>query len=134
MDKKELALSLHDKGYNCAQSVACAFSAELGINEDILFAACEGLGFGMGSSEEVCGALSGAVILAGLKNSDKDTNSPKTKKETYALASEIREYFKLKSKSTICKDIKGIKTGNMLCSCADCIKAGVEAAEKVLKI
>ena len=34
MTKKELAIALHDKGYNCAQAVVCAFSDELGIDEE----------------------------------------------------------------------------------------------------
>ena len=29
MDKKELAIALHDKKYNCCQAVACAFCEEV---------------------------------------------------------------------------------------------------------
>ena len=60
MTKKELAIALHDKGYNCCQAVVCAFKDELGIDEEILFKAGEGFGFGMGSSHGTCGAVSGA--------------------------------------------------------------------------
>ena len=48
MTRKEKAIELHDKGFNCAQAVACAFAEETGIPEEILFAACEGFGLGMG--------------------------------------------------------------------------------------
>ena len=41
MTRKEKAIELHDKGFNCAQAVACAFAEETGIPEEILFAACE---------------------------------------------------------------------------------------------
>ena len=50
MTRKEKAIELHDKGFNCAQAVACAFAEETGIPEEILFAACEGFGLGMGSN------------------------------------------------------------------------------------
>ena len=70
-DQKEKAIELHDKGFNCAQAVACAFAEETGIPEEILFAACEGFGLGMGGMAATCGAVSGAVMLAGLKNSCK---------------------------------------------------------------
>ena len=41
MTKKELAIENHNKKYNCAQSVACAFSEEVGGDESVLFKACE---------------------------------------------------------------------------------------------
>ena len=31
MTRKEKAIELHDKGFNCAQAVACAFAEETGI-------------------------------------------------------------------------------------------------------
>ena len=43
MTRKEKAIELHNKGFNCAQAVACAFADETGIPEETLFAACEGL-------------------------------------------------------------------------------------------
>ena len=67
--KTDKAAQNHQKGYNCAQAVACAFAEETGIPEEILFAACEGFGLGMGGMAATCGAVSGAVMLAGLKNS-----------------------------------------------------------------
>ena len=68
MTKKELATALHDKGYNCCQAVVCAFKDELGIDEEILFKAGEGFGLGMGCMKGTCGAISGAVMVAGFKN------------------------------------------------------------------
>ena len=53
MTRKEKAIELHDKGFNCAQAVACAFAEETGIPEETLFAACEGFGLGMGGMQPV---------------------------------------------------------------------------------
>ena len=44
MTRKEKAIELHDKGFNCAQAVACAFAEETGIPEEKKFEASEGLG------------------------------------------------------------------------------------------
>ena len=82
MTRKEKAIELHDKGFNCAQAVACAFAEETGIPEEILFAACEGFGLGMGGMAATCGAVSGAVMLAGLKNSCKNLEQPVSKPDT----------------------------------------------------
>lgn len=132
MTKKELAIANHDKKYNCAQAVACAFSEELGVDETTLFKACEGFGLGMGCMECTCGALSGAITLAGFKNSDGNISNPGTKADTYQLAKKLVEHFKSKTGSTICKELKGIETGIILHSCPECIMDGVETVQEIL--
>lgn len=132
MDKKELAIALHDKKYNCCQAVACAFCEEVGMDEATLFKIGEGFGLGMGCMEGTCGALSGAIMLAGIKNSDGNIDAPATKAETYKLSKELLLKFQEKTGSTICKELKGVEIGKVLCSCPDCIRIGVEVAQEVL--
>ena len=132
MDKKELAIALHDKKYNCAQAVACAFAEEAGIDKEVLFKACEGFGLGMGGMQGTCGAISGAVMLAGFKNSDGNVDNPGTKASTYQLSREIMEKFEEKNKASRCRDLKGIDTGVVLRSCPDCIMDAVEIVREVL--
>ena len=134
MNKTEEAIELHNKKYNCAQAVACAFAKETGIEERILFQANEGFGLGMGGTQGVCGALAGAVMLAGFKNSDGNMDNPASKAATYQLSRQMLEAFKEKTGSTICKELKGIETGQVLCSCSDCVRAGVEVVEEILKL
>lgn len=134
MDKKELAIQLHDKRYNCAQAVACAFAEEVGMDKEILFKACEGFGLGMGCMEGTCGAISGAVMLAGFKNSDGNVNDPGTKAATYQLCREISERFADQNHATRCRDLKGIgsENGKPLRSCADCITDAVALVQELL--
>ena len=132
MTKKELAIAYHDKGYNCCQAVACAFHEELGVPEEILFKAGEGFGLGMGGMEATCGAVSGAVMVAGFKNSCGDLENPTTKAATYQLTREITKMFAEQNGSLTCKALKGVETGKVLRSCPDCIMDAVEIAEKVL--
>lgn len=133
MTKKELAISLHDQKYNCAQSVACAFAEDLGIDKQTLFKVCEGFGLGMGCMNGTCGAISGAVALLGMKNSDGNLTDPATKVSTYQLSKELLEKFQQKNSSTICKELKGIGTGTVLRSCPGCIEDAVELVEEILK-
>lgn len=132
MTKKELAINLHDKKYNCAQSVACAFAKEVGVDMEVLFRACEGFGLGMGGMNGTCGAISGAIMLASFKNSDGNLENPATKQATYALAREIVAKFEEKNKATRCRDLKGVDTGTMLRSCPGCIEDAVEIVQEVL--
>lgn len=134
MTKKELAIAYHDRKYNCAQAVALAFADEAGVDKEMLFRACEGCGLGMGGMEGTCGAITGAVVLAGLKNSDGSLNNPATKAATYQLSREIVKQFREKNGSTICKELKGVESGNVLRSCPDCIMDAVEIVENVLNL
>lgn len=132
MDKKELANALHEKKYNCAQAVACAFAEEVGVDMETLFKACEGLGLGMGCMEGTCGAISGAVMLAGFLNSDGNLDVPGSKANTYQLSKKIVQAFKEKNGATKCGDLKGIDTGLVLRSCPGCIEDAVEIVQEVL--
>ena len=56
MSKKvEQAMAFHDKGYNCAQAVACSFCEEFGIDQETMFRVSEGFGLGMGMMD-MCGS------------------------------------------------------------------------------
>ena len=134
MDKKELAIALHNKKYNCCQAVACAFAEEMGMDEATLFKISEGFGLGMGCTAGTCGALSGAIMLAGLKNSDGNVEDPATKAATYKLAGEMFRKFEEKAGSSVCKELKGVETGKVLCSCPDCIRIGIEVVQEVLGV
>ena len=132
MTKKELAIASHDKKFNCCQAVACAFAEEVGVDEKVLFQAGEGFGLGMGCMEGTCGALSGAIMLAGFKNSDGNTEDPGTKASTYQISKQLLGAFKEKCGSTVCRELKGVDTGKVLCTCPDCICNGVEVVQEVL--
>lgn len=128
----EEAIARHDKGYNCAQAVACTYADLVGMDERTLFRATEALGFGMGCMEGTCGAVSGACILAGLKNSTGCLDKPNSKASSYKLSKEIMTRFKSMNGSVICKDLKGVETGHVLRSCPDCIRDAAKLAEDIL--
>lgn len=131
MTKKELAISLHNRKYNCAQSVACAFAEDLGVDSQILFRMCEGFGLGMGCMNGTCGAISGAIAVISFKNSDGNLTSPATKASTYQLSKMFHQKFAEKNGATICRDLKGIDTGKVLRSCNGCIEDAVEILEEI---
>lgn len=134
MTKQEIAIQYHDKGYNCCQSVACAFAKEIGVDEVTLFKAGEAFGLGMGCTECTCGALSGAIMLAGFQKSTANLDGEKSKGVTYQTAKELVQKFEEKAGAVSCKDIKGIETGKMLHSCPDCIKDAAALVEEVLHL
>ena len=128
----EKALGNHKKGMNCAQAVACAFAEALQVDENLLFQMAEGFGAGMGGMKATCGAVSGAVLLAGIKNSSADIEKPVTKGATYQLTKEITRQFQEKNGSLICQELKGMETKKVLRSCDGCIEDAAMIEEKVL--
>ena len=66
MDRCAKALELHHQGYNCAQSVFTAFCDLHGMDEKEALRLGSSFGGGMGRLREVCGALSGIFMTAGL--------------------------------------------------------------------
>lgn len=131
-DRVAKAAELHKKGYNCAQAVACAYCDLFDADETEIFRMLEGFGLGMGDMKCVCGAISGAITLAGLQNSDANLDAPKTKGSTYKLSKAITNAFREKNGSIICADLKGVETGQMLRSCPGCIEDACIIAEEIL--
>lgn len=125
-------LQRHDRGFNCAQAVACTYCDLVGIDETTMFRMTEGLGLGMGCMEGTCGALSGACILAGCKNSGGDLEHPTTKGQTYQLSRKMVQAFQSRNGATRCEDLKGAVTGKVLRPCPDCIADAAEFVEQYL--
>ena len=133
MTKQEIAAELHAKGYNCAQSVACVFANEVDVPKELLFKAAEGFGAGVGTMEGICGALSGAVMIAGLKNSTANLEAPDSKASTMKISKQLITNFKDRVGSITCREIKGNNPDHkVLCSCDDCIGHGVKLVEELV--
>ena len=75
MDKKNKAIELFRGDYNCAQSVLIAFSDITGITDLTAGKIASGFGGGIGKTQEICGALSGAVMVIGYKYYDEKNPS-----------------------------------------------------------
>ena len=127
----EKAIERHHMGYNCAQAVACTYCDLLGFDEETTFKMVEGFGFGMGTMNGTCGALSGAVAVLGMMNS-KGLGQYVSKKSGYAIGREIEEGFVAKNGATICRALKGVVTGKVLRSCDGCIEDACAEVEKML--
>lgn len=122
----------HKQGYNCAQSIACTYCDLVGMDEQTMFRLTEGLGLGMGNMEGTCGALSAVCVLAGMKNSSGNLEAPNTKAATYKLERPMMDAFAAKCGSVVCKELKGVETGVVLHSCADCVRDAAVIVETML--
>lgn len=124
----EQAVALHQKGYNCAQAIICTYCDLFGVDEQTAYKMSEGFGLGMGMME-TCGALTGGLMVAGLKNSAGVEEPGKTKGSTYKINRAMGEAFQKAAGSMLCAELKGRDTGTPLCSCEDCIRHGAKIVE-----
>ncbi len=124
MPRRERAV-MYKRTNNCCQAVLLAYAPELGLSEDRLLAMGACFGSGMGSMEETCGALCGAQMVQGMLRFDGS-------RRLNPQASQLRAEFEQRCGATRCKDLKGIGTGRVLCSCEDCVRNAVEILEETL--
>lgn len=129
----EKAIDKKHKGYNCAQAVACSYCDLVGIDEKTMFKITEAFGLGMGNMEGTCGAISGACVVAGLKNSDGMLDKCVTKGSTSRMAREIMTKFYERNGAVICKELKGVATGKVLRPCDDCVRDAAEFLEQLFE-
>ena len=105
--RKEKAMALFEEGYNCAQSVFLAFEDMHGIDRKKAAALSSSFGGGMGRLREVCGAVSGMFMTAGVLYGYDSPTDMEAKKAHYAFIREATEKFKAENGSIICRDILG---------------------------
>ncbi len=98
---KELFLS----GYNCSQAVIGAFCDELGLDFETALKLSSSFGGGMGRLREVCGALSGAFMVAGLKKGYASPTDKVAKTNHYKLIQDMAAEFKRQNGSIICREL-----------------------------
>ncbi len=98
---KELFLS----GYNCSQAVFGAFCDDLGLDFETAVMLSSSFGGGMGRLREVCGALSGAFMVAGLKKGYTSPTDKEAKANHYKLIQDMAAKFKEENGSIICREL-----------------------------
>lgn len=104
----ELARNLFKSGYNCSQSVFMAYADVYNIDKDFAARLVAPLGGGMGRLREVCGAVSGAFLVAGQEFSAENPEDREAKTKNYAVVQELAEEFKKINGSIICRQLLGL--------------------------
>ncbi|HEX2919885.1 MAG TPA: C-GCAxxG-C-C family protein [Bacteroidales bacterium] len=96
MEKKEKALKYFRDHFNCSQSVFTVFGTEYGLTENQCLKASCAFGGGMGRQQNVCGAVTGAMMALGIKYGKAMGDTEEKKKETYNYTKELfAEFIKL---------------------------------------
>ncbi|HSW57943.1 MAG TPA: C-GCAxxG-C-C family protein [Dehalococcoidales bacterium] len=108
MKKSErAAAAMKSQTTNCAQSVIDVFVDDTGIERDTALKLSLGFGGGLGHTGGVCGAVSAACMVLGLRQ-DFDPNNPKKNRDRlYALEQEFLRRFRAEFGSVNCTELLG---------------------------
>ncbi|MCI8271305.1 MAG: C_GCAxxG_C_C family protein [Erysipelotrichaceae bacterium] len=103
--KKEQAVFNFKHGHNCAQAVICAYSEDFHVDKETAYRLAEGFGSGIPGQSTICGAASGMVMCAGLKNCEKMDVEHTTKKITYPCVESMLAAFQERIGNLECKHL-----------------------------
>ena len=106
MSHTEKAIEVFRNRFNCSQAVFAAFAEELGMPEELALKVAIGFGGGMRKGE-VCGAVSGALMVLGMKYGDSCSDKAENKAVSYQKVSDFMDRFKEKNGSCVCRDLLG---------------------------
>lgn len=107
MNKVECSEQCFLSGFNCAQAVFSTYSGELGLDPVLALRIAGSFGGGMGLIGETCGAVTGAIMLIGLKYGKIRVDDTAAKEKTYALVQEYKRQFVELNGSVRCKELLG---------------------------
>lgn len=106
---EQRAVELFRCGCNCSQAVFTAFSDVTGIEEKAALRMSSSFGGGLGRLREVCGAVSGISLVAGVLWGYDNLEDKSLKTDHYALVAGMAQEFSEIFGSYICREILGLK-------------------------
>jgi C_GCAxxG_C_C family probable redox protein len=146
MTKSENAIDLFTGDYNCSQSVFAAFAEELGMETSECLKIATAFGGGIARNQLTCGAVTGALMVLGMKFGKGLDDPDENKQDTYSKANEFLEEFKKLHGSINCLELlqglhmndpeekAEIEKRNLFReNCDACVRSAVNLTESLLR-
>ena len=97
-EREQKAEDFFRSGLNCAQAVFCAYADDFGFDQEKAASLSCGLGGGIGRQREVCGAVTGATLVMGLRHGPDKAN-------VYPIVQDFCNRFRNEAGSIICREM-----------------------------
>lgn len=107
MGDVDRAVSCFEQGFNCCQAVLSSYGPRFGLDRESALKIASGFGGGIGHLGESCGAVTGALMVIGLKHGGTVAEDEKSSAKTYGLISQFLERFKARHGSIRCRELLG---------------------------
>ncbi|MFA4860346.1 C-GCAxxG-C-C family protein [Methanoregula sp.] len=138
------AEALFREGFSCAQAVSLAFAGDYGIDRETVLKLSCALGGGMGHTDNTCGAVTGALLVIGMKYGRTRVDDMAAKEKTYAVTKEFMAEFQHRNPSLRCTDLLGYnlssdrelalakEKGAFKAKCPFLVRSAAEILEEIL--
>jgi C_GCAxxG_C_C family probable redox protein len=107
MTNGEKAVACFTQGFNCSQAILSTYGDARGLPRDTALRVASAFGAGMGRRGDTCGAVTGALMVIGLKYGHSTPEDEAGKEKTYGLAAEFCRRFTSNHESIVCRDLLG---------------------------
>ena len=103
---EEKALEYYANNFNCSQGVFSTYAIEQGMDEKLALRIATNFGGGARKGE-MCGAVSGALMVLGLLYGHSESSDSETKSKAYSMAEEYMNRFIARNGSVVCRELLG---------------------------
>ncbi|NLO94047.1 MAG: C_GCAxxG_C_C family protein [Clostridiaceae bacterium] len=138
-ERVESAVAIFSEGFMCSQAVFAAFSEMLGLEKDMALKIGNGFGGGVARRQDICGAVSGAIMAIGLKYGKTVASDTASHEKTYSTVESFCEEFAKRNGSINCYEILGFdlaaaqEKGLFSTVCHKCVRDAAQIVEDLLK-
>jgi len=105
LNEIEEAVSCYNKDFSCSQAIFSAHSKKFGVSYELALKIASAFGGGMARLGDVCGAVTGAFMVIGLKYGRSTIEDENARETTYSLVRTFVEKFTKKNGSIKCKEL-----------------------------
>lgn len=105
MKKSKIASKLFESQFNCSQALLGAFGVDLGMDRDLCLKISTIFGAGITRRQHVCGAVSGALMVLGLKFGQGQEDDYAVKQRAYEIGERFLKEFEERHGSILCRDL-----------------------------
>jgi len=112
MTKSDVAQASFNQGFTCSSAVFSSFADELGLNDTTARKIACGFGAGISRTGNICGAVSGAIMVIGLKYGKAEQGDDAATDKTRALTRDFIREFTQKNGSVNCTELLGYNLSN----------------------
>lgn len=105
MDNVELAVSRFQAGYSCSQAILCTYGEALGLEQTQALRIADAFSGGMGRTGRTCGAVTGALMVLGLRYGRTDPADADAKAAVSQRVQAFLARFESLHGSSVCKEL-----------------------------
>jgi C_GCAxxG_C_C family probable redox protein len=114
MTESDEAVAGFTSGITCSSAVFSAFSEELGLDDRTAKKIACGFGAGISRTGNICGAVSGAIMVIGLKYGKAEQADDGATEKTRARTRQFIREFTKKNGSVNCTELLGYNLSNRI--------------------